>query len=160
MKTAQVNKLYGKLTPQEQASIVLEAVSRLDESTVDAVLGQVERKTYLSVHADYIRQMNALQWLISVYGLEYWKNRALMLAACDMVEAGNKHAEERANQFFVKTVAIELALVAVCQQFKVDVSAIKTMVDCVPNEMEGYEMPEVDKELIKKYAELFSKVAN
>jgi hypothetical protein len=40
------------------------------------------------------------------------------------------------------------------------VSAIKTMVDCVPNEMEGYEMPEVDKELIKKYAELFSKVAN
>lgn len=91
MKPVQVNKLYGKLTPREQAALVFEASVRLDESEVDAILENVERKTYRSLHWDYIRRSYGLQSLVSQYGIDYWKNRALMLMAYNL-------AEERATQ--------------------------------------------------------------
>ncbi len=43
MKPAQVNKLYAKLTPHEQAALAVEAASRHDESAIDAILAHVER---------------------------------------------------------------------------------------------------------------------
>ena len=46
MKPAQVNKLYSKLIPHEQAALVMEAAARLDESEADAIMEQVERKHF------------------------------------------------------------------------------------------------------------------
>ena len=70
MKPAQVNKLYAKLTPHEQAALVIEAASRLDESEVDAILEHVERKHYISAHTDYTQRIQALTVLIGQYGIE------------------------------------------------------------------------------------------
>ncbi|MDP3332598.1 MAG: hypothetical protein Q8Q40_16445 [Methylococcaceae bacterium] len=156
MKPSQVNKLYSKLTPHEQAALAFEAAVRLNGNEVDAILEQVERKTYITLHADYHRRAYGLQFLAGQYGIEYWKNRALMLLACDKFDKGEQQGEQIANQFFNKTVALELALIEVCKQLGVDVEAIKKMAGCLPDEFKGYDLPEVDSELIKQYVDMFS----
>ena len=154
MKPSQVNKLYAKLTPHEQAALAFEAAVRLDESEVNAILSHVERKTYVMPHADYQRRAYGLQALVGQYGIEYWKNRALMLAACEMADKGNHQAEQTANQFFAKTIALELALIKVCESIKVDVAAIKQMVSCPLDEAKGYELPKVGTEIVNQYVEM------
>ncbi len=156
MKPAQVNKLYAKLTPQEQAVLAFEAAVRLDENEVDVILAQVERKTYVMLHADCQRRIYGLQAFAGQYGVEYWKNRALMLVACEMADKGNQQAEQTANQFFAKTIALELALIEVCKKIKVDVVTIKQMASCPIDEAKGYKLPEVDTEIVNQYVELFS----
>lgn len=156
MKPNQVNKLYSKLTPHEQAALAFEAAVRLNGNEVDAILEQVERKTYITLHADYHRRAYGLQFLVGQYGIEYWKNRALMILACDKFDKGEHQGEQIANQFFNKTVALELALIEVCKQIKVDVGTIKKMASCLPDEFKGYDLPEVDTELIKQYADMFA----
>ncbi len=47
MKLAQVNKLYAKLTPLEQATPVIEAAAKHDESEADAIMEQVEESITL-----------------------------------------------------------------------------------------------------------------
>ena len=159
MKPRNINKLYSKLTPQEQAALVIEAASRLDESDIDAILEHVERKTYLSAHADYTRRICALQTLIGQYGIEYWKNRALMLLAVTYAEDGREGAETTAMQFLATVVALESAIVQVCNHFKVDVAAIKKMAGCPGNDAKPSELPLVDAALVKRYIDLFTSLA-
>jgi hypothetical protein len=159
MKATQVNKLYAKLTPHEQAALVFEAAVRLDESDVDAILESVERKPYMSLHWDYIRRCYGLQSLVSQYGIDYWKNRSLMLMACNLAEDGNAEAESNAMRFFAKIVAMELALFETCNLLKVDIVAIKKMAGCPDNDVKASELPKADEELVKQFAELFTKAA-
>lgn len=155
MKPSQVNKLYSKLTPHEQAALVIEAAARLDESEADAIMEQVERKHYIATHADYTRRIHALTSLIGQYGIEYWKNRALMLIACDYADQGKQEAEAPALRFLAKSVALESAIVEVCNRLKVDVMAIKKMAGCPDNETPEFLTP-VDAELVKQYADMFA----
>lgn len=155
MKPAQVNKLYAKLTPHEQAALVIEAAARLDESEADAIMEQVERKHYIATHSDYTRRIHALTSLIGQYGIEYWKNRALMLLACEYADQGNQQADETALQFLAKCVALEAAIVEVCNRLKVDVMAIKKMAGCPDNETPEFLTP-VNEELVKHYADMFA----
>jgi hypothetical protein len=154
MTPKQVNKLYAKLTPHEQAALVIEAAARLDESEADAIMWQVERKHYVATHADYTRRIHALTALIGQYGIEYWKNRALMLIAVDYAEQGSQNAEAQALQFLAKAVALESAIVEVCKGLKVDVAAIKKMAGC-PDETPELSTP-VDAELVKQYIESYA----
>lgn len=156
MKPTQVNKLYSKLTPHEQAALVFEAVARQDEGEANSIMEQVERKHYLASHVDYSRRIQTLTALVGQYGIEYWKNRALMLVACEMAEDGSDKTDQTANQFFVKTIALELALIEVCKLIRVDVRAIKKMASCPPDEAKGFELPEVDSDLVKQYEEMLS----
>ena len=156
MKPAQVNKLYAKLTPHEQAVLAFEAAVRLDGNEVDAILEQVERKTYITVYADYQRWAYGLMALVGQYGIEYWKNRALMLVACEIADDDNQQTEQTANQFFTRTIALELALIEVCKKTKVNVQAIRKMASCPPDDPEKYKFPEVDEELVKQYSDLLT----
>ena len=156
MKPAQVNKLYAKLTPHEQAALVIEAAARLDESEADAIMAQVERKHYLNCHADYTRRIHALTALIGQYGIEYWKNRTLMLIACDYAEQGNQQAEAPALQFLAKCVALEAAIVEVCKLAKVDIKAIKSMAGCPDDDVKREELEKADAELVKQYTGMFA----
>lgn len=160
MKPSQVNKLYSKLTPHEQAALVIEAAARLDESEADAIMEQVERKHYLTCHADYTRRIHALTALIGQYGIEYWKNRALMLLACEYAEQGSQQAEAPALQFLAKTLALESAIVEVCKRLKVDVMAIKKMAGCPDDDVKPEELQKADVELMKQYEVMFSGLAN
>ncbi|QPK63284.1 hypothetical protein IVG45_21175 [Methylomonas sp. LL1] len=155
MKPAQVNKLYSKLTPHEQAALVIEAAARLDEREADAIMEQVERKHYIATHADYTRRIHGLTALIGQYGIEYWKNRALMLIACEHAEQGSQQAEDSALKFLAKTLALESAIVEVCNRLKVDIKAIKIMAGCPDNETQEFLTP-VDEELVKQYIESYA----
>jgi chromosome condensin MukBEF ATPase and DNA-binding subunit MukB len=155
MKPSQVNKLYSKLTPYEQAALVIEAAARLDESEADAIMAQVERKHYIATHADYTRRIQALTALTGQYGIEYWKNRALMLIACEYAEQGSQQAEAQALQFLAKSVALESAIVEICNRLKVDVMAIKKMAGCPDDETPEFLTP-VDAELVKQYIESYA----
>ena len=151
MKPAQVNKLYRKLTPHEQAALVLEAAARLDEKEVDAILEQVEHKTYLTVHANYHRRAYGLMSLVGQYGIEYWKSRALMLTALNVCDDN-----ETAFKFLAKLGSMEAALMAVCERLKVDVEAVKTLADCKDGPaFNAY----AEAEQVEQYLEVFSKVA-
>ena len=154
MKSAQVNKLYAKLTPHEQAALVFEAAARLDENDVDAILDSVERRTYLTVHADYHRRAYGLQRLVGQYGIDYWKNRALMMLSCKQAE-GSKQADNSTLIFFAKVIAIETALIETCKVLKVDVAAIKKMAGC-PDGESKLNLPKVDAELVRQYTELYT----
>jgi hypothetical protein len=156
MKPAQVNKLYSKLTPHEQAALVIEAVARLDGSEADAIMEQVERKHYRSIHADYTRRIHALTALIGQYGIEYWKNRALMLLAVTYAEDGHEAAETSAMLFLAKVVALEAALIEVCNQLRVDVMAIKKMVGCLDEDAKPEKLQNADTELVKQYVGMFA----
>ena len=154
MKPAQVNKLYSKLTPHEQATLCFEALAKQDISTVDAIVEQVERKNYTSLHWDFRERSYCLQTLAGQYGIEYWKNRTLMLLACECAE--NDKAEETALRFHAKAQALESAIAEVCKQLKVAVSAIKAMAGCPGDELTLDDLQEVDNSLVKQYVEMFS----
>lgn len=156
MKSNQVNKLYAKLTPHEQAGLVMEAAARLDENTADAILAQVERRHYIATHADYTRRIHALTALTGQYGIEYWKIRALMLLSVSKAEDGHTEVEPSALQFLAKAVALESAIIEICKQLKVDVAAIKSMASCPDADAEPKDLPDVDKVQYGQYMELFS----
>jgi hypothetical protein len=156
MKPAQVNKLYAKLTPHEQAALVIEAAARLDESEADAIVEQVERKHYIAAHADYTQRIHALTALIGQYGIEYWKNRTLMLLACDSADKGNHDAEAPALQFLAKCVALEAAIVEVCNRLKVDEMAIKKMAGCPKDDVNPNTLQKADVKLVEYYTNVFA----
>jgi hypothetical protein len=156
MKIREVNKLYAKLTPQEQAALAIEAAARHDENEIDAILAQVERRHYLSAHADYTRRINVLMTLAGQYGIEYWKCRTLMLVACDYADQCNEEAEAPALRFLAKALALESAIVEVCKLAKVDINAIKRMAGCPEDDVKPEALETADKALVKQYTELFA----
>lgn len=155
MKPEQVTKLYSKLTPQEQATLAFEAAILSDGNEVDAILAQAHRETYRTVHADYHRRVFGLMSLVGTYGIEYWKNRALLFLSCGYSETTHPQAEAPALQFLVKIIALEAAIIEVCQRLNVDVAAIKKMADCPLDQLEHEKLTDVDPELIQQFVELF-----
>ena len=73
MKQQQVNKLYSKLTPHEQAALMFEAALRKDENEVDLILDSVERRTYSTPHIEYQQRIMGIGNLSGCYGIIYWK---------------------------------------------------------------------------------------
>ncbi|MDT4290379.1 hypothetical protein RO575_12480 [Methylomonas sp. MO1] len=156
MKPAQVNKLYAKLKPYEQAALVVEAAARHDESAIDDILAHVELRHYLAPHADYTRQIHALTTLVGQYACEYWRIRTLMLLACEYVDQGNQQADNTALRFLAKCVALESAIVEVCKLAKVDIKAIKTMAGCPCDDVKPEALQKADAELVRQYTDMFA----
>jgi hypothetical protein len=132
--------------------MIFAAVARRDHDEAQTILSRVERVHYQSVHADYQQRLMSLQALASVYGLEYWKVRALML----YVEI--KGAEDATERFLQKTLALEVALVAICERLNVDIAAIKTMAQCPDTEAAKKPLPPADAELVSQYDAMLTTV--
>lgn len=160
MKPTQVNKLYAKLTPEEQANLMFEAATRHDDGEINAITSQVERKVYKCVHADFERRINGLQVMASQYGVEYWKNIAMLLFACQLADEGSEVSEKAAYRYHAKIQAQESALIEVCYQLKVDISAIKMITGCSDIELPLNELQKIDEPLIKDYVNSFYKLTN
>lgn len=152
MKTNQIDKLYSKLTPKEQACLVLEAAANMNESEADAVIAVVERKHYLCMHAEYTTHMQRLMAIIGIYGTEYWKNRALMLAACNLVDkSGDLDVAETTHRFYENAIALEVAVQKACNLLGVDVCAIRSIIGVIPNEMNDYKSEDVNQKIVQNY---------
>ena len=156
MRPSQVNKLYCKLTPHEQAALSFEAAVRRDEAEFDAIIDSVPRVVYQCVNTDFQQRITGLFALAGDYGINYWKTRALMMTA--LHASNDKDGYDKfVIHFSQKMASMNVALIDVCQLFKVDVEAIKTMADCKGQ-------PTFDKyaetELIEQYAALFTSAVN
>lgn len=155
MKQLQINKLYSKLTPHEQANLAFEAAMRQDERDVDLILNAVEQKTYVTGHADYHTRNFGLIQLSGIFGIAYWKTflKLSNVTICKTGEAFDKVAQRHINEF----ISLNTALNNVCKALKVDPEAIRKYAECqgVYPDFKGT----VDDSFVENYTELFTKAA-
>jgi len=158
MKPAQINKLYSKLTPHEQAAMSLEAAVRRDEAEFDAIIGSVPREIYQCVHNDFKERVMGLFALAGNYGINYWKTRTALLMACNLSRKGeSKDCSEMLLRLLAKIASMDAALTDVCQTFKVNVDAIKKLAEC---DQQPTFSQYIDAGLIEQYTELFTSAVN
>ena len=141
MKPAQVNKLYRKLTPHEQAALVFVAAVNRDDDETKAITANVPMQTYSNFHRDFTHRAIGFLLLTGFYGTIYFQTKTLILSS-------NKPA-----QYFARLASMDAALVNVCDRFKVSVDAIKTQALCL-NEPVFSEYAQAD--LIDQFTELFT----
>ena len=141
MKTAQINKLYSKLTPHEQAALVFEATVRRDNVEAEAIKASVPIQNFSHFHRDFTHRAIGFLLLTGFYGTIYFQTKALILAC-------NEPA-----QYLARLASMDTALVNVCDRFKVSVNAIKTQALCL-NEPVFSEYAQAD--LIDQFTELFT----
>jgi len=134
MKPAQVNTLYSKLTPHEQAALTFEAIARRDDADIAVIVDNVERHNYRAVNTVYNQRVIELVTLAYFYSSLYWKSRSLMLVD--------------------DTKALDSALIETCERLKVDITVVKKMAG-VPID-EAWDLPEVSPDLVNRYVELFA----
>ena len=157
MKQHQVNKLYSKLTPHEQASLAFEAAMRIDDSEVGLILDSVERITYSGPHLDYQKCAQGLMNLSGVYGIVYWKTLC-QLCALTALYSNDDNYNVTAQHFINNLKSMDAALEAVCKKFRVNVTPIKQFAEC--NDYGPDFGGESDNRLVELYIEMFSKIVN
>jgi len=152
MKPQQINNLYSKLTPHEQANLAFAAAIRHDETEVDLILNAVEKKTYITTHVDYHTRTHGLVQLSGVFGTFYWKT-FFKLSTVNLSKTGeafDKVAQKHINEF----IALNTALNNVCKSLQIDSEAIRKFAECsgINPKFEG--VP--DEEFLEQYTKLFT----
>lgn len=151
MKPNQFNKLLSKLTSEEQAALMFNAVARADNKEIDVILACVPKHAYTSPDADYRNRLVLIQTLVSNYGIEYWKLRALISQAKDFARQGYVEIEIAISKLLAKAVALEIAIVEACNQLKLDVELVKTSIDDFGLGGLPKELPPANKALVDSY---------
>ena len=156
MKAQQVNKLYSKLTPHEQAALAFESVVRKDTNEADLILDSVKMKTYLMPDLDYQQRMQGLSNLSSVYGMIFWK-ALFVLSTLTRTYLSRDDLPEAIKQYIKRLNSIDAALTEICEQLNIDVVTIKEIAEC--NDFDLDLGDEIDEKFVEQYSELFAKIA-
>lgn len=153
MKAAQVDKLYTKLTPVEQAALAFEAIARNDDAELAVIVGSVERLAYRCTHWAFRQRGWCLLDLAKYYGLIYWKTRTYMEVEHSLAKQNND-PEIQATAFGLleRLLAMDVALANVCGKMNIDVMTVKKLALC---EDEAAFSDNGNPELVKEYTELF-----
>jgi len=157
MKQQQINKLYSKLTPYEQAALVFEAAIRKDECEVDLVLNSVERRTYSTPHIDYQQRMTGLISLSGCYGITYWKTLC-QLSSLMALSSDDDSYDKTARLFINKISSMDAALQVVCKELSVDIAAVKKFAEC--NDHHPNYNGDIENQFVEQYTELFFTIAH
>jgi predicted ribosome quality control (RQC) complex YloA/Tae2 family protein len=157
MKQQQVNKLYNKLTPNEQAALVFEAAIRKDEKEADLILDSVKMRTYSMPNLDYQQRITGLNCLSGVYGIAYWKALCQLSLVVSVYQDDAVSINESAQRYVNKLCSMDAALEVVCRELKVDSSVIKKFAEC--DDYHPNFDRNLDEQLVEQYTELFSQVA-
>ena len=158
MKQQQINKLYNKLTPHEQASLTFEAAMRKDENEVDLILNSVERRTYITLHKEYHARSSGLVQLSGIYGIFYWKTLCQLGALFGLYANSKDDKFSRAIQLYEDEIySMNVALEVVCKELKIASDVIKIYAECEATQPKFDGQP--NDKLIEQYTELFSKSA-
>lgn len=152
---AQVEKLYQKLTSEELADLAFEALARQDGIDLDTIVGNVKTKDYRCKDWDYRWRFVGLTDLYKYYGMVYWKNRAYMAAAENLITAGDTKLSSLLDGLVDQTIAMDVALQDVCSRQGIDVMTVKTMALC---EDEATFISSTKPELVAEYAGLFMRI--
>ena len=158
MKQQQINKLYSKLTPNEQANLAFEAAMRKDEKDVDLILNSVERCTYITMHKEYQVRSYGLVQLSGIYGIFYWKTLCQLGTLIGLYVNSKDDKYTRATQQYINEIySMNVALDAVCKELKIAPDVIKNFAECETTQPNFDGQP--NDKLIEQYTELFSKSA-
>ncbi len=119
MKAAQIDKLYGNLTPKEQANLAFEAIACNDIAELDLIVEGFERLNYRDTHREFRHRGWGLLDLGKYYGLMYWKTRACLLTTMINTKKDNK-VDNQSLLFDLrqKLIAVDVALAEVCARLK------------------------------------------
>ena len=156
MKPHQINKLYSKLTPHEQATLVFEAITRKNENEADLILDSVKVKTYSMPNLDYQQRMQGLSNLSGVYGKVFWKT-LFLLSSYKWTQFESGALPETIKQHIKRFNSIEAAITTICKQLNIKVSTIKELAEC--NTLNPDFGNEIDNQYVQQYNELFSSIA-
>ena len=152
MKIGQIDKLYSKLSAQQQANLLFSAVAQGNANEADAIESSVEQNTYRMADLEFHRQLLQLQHVVGTYSREYWRLRALM-----MYHVSNDEADlSTTKQFIDNLLALEQALVDVCKQLNVDFTSVKKLALCLDIDDITPEttLPVADDELVANFTQL------
>ena len=158
MKRQQVNKLYNKLTPHEQAALVFEAIIKKNEKEADLISDLVMMRTYSIPDLDYQQRLQGFTNLSSVYGMFFWKALFVLSTLTTRAHFSKNNLPETIKQHIKKFNSIDVALTAICERLNIDVSTIKQLAEC--NDFDPDLGDEVDNQFVEQYKELFAKVAH
>lgn len=154
MRAQQVNKLYSKLTPHEQAALAFEAAAQTKGEECDLIINSVEQRTYDAPHIDYQTRMQGLMQFSLSYGIFFWK-RLCQIGSAPALEADGVHVDVQPimDDFASMNVAFE----NICDKLKVDPVVVRKFAEC------GCYQPlsdaEVKDHLVEKYTDLFTKIS-
>ena len=158
MKSHNLNKIYSKLTPQEQAALVFEAAIRKDEKEADLILDSVKMRTYSMPNLDYQQRITGLNCLSGAYGIAYWKALCQLSLVVSVYHDDDVSINESAQRYVNKLCSMDAAIEVVCKELKIDLSTIKKFAECDdyhPN-FDG----NIDIKLVEQYTELFLQIAH
>jgi hypothetical protein len=153
MKAVQVDKLYSKLTPTEQAALAFEAIARNDDSELAVIVDSVEQLDYRCTHWEFRQRGWCLLDLAKYYGLLYWKTRTYMEVVHSKFKEVNNIQDQKATFVFLdRLLAMDVALTDVCTKINIDVMTVKKLALC---EDEAAFSENSNPDLVKEYSELF-----
>ncbi len=134
--------------------LAFEACSRHDGAEADAIVNNVQWKTYQMLDYGFQRLSTNLLFLSLLYGKEYWRLRALLFYF-GTNQVGEP--DETCELIIKKMAAIETALVEVCNEVNVAPNSVRRMADCpeLDNDKSGNYR---DDEMVGFYVDYFTPV--
>jgi hypothetical protein len=133
MTVKPLDKLYSQLSPEEQATLVFDAVTRQDEKEADAILASVPWLHYKSIHADYRRRVVNLVCLAQYYAQEHFRARAMLFESYKYYQDSDFSDEYLSSIFhtaYQRLANLEEALNRLGKEHHVDTQAVKRFSGC------------------------------
>lgn len=156
MKRQQVNKLYNKLTPNEQAAMVFDALVKKDKTEADLIADSVQIKTYSMPDLDYQQRMQGLTNLSGAYAMVFWKT-LFLISSLVSAHSDEDNFFDTAKLHIKRLNSLDAALSIICKQLNIDISIIKQIAECKDFQPDFGD--EIDNQYIEQYKELFTTVA-
>lgn len=125
MKPDQVDKLYSKLTPHEQAALFFEAEVRRDHPESEIINDSVPMQSIQRKHNDYCDRVQGFWYLAGFYGITYWRTRELRSIA--LMQTSAVEYEKYYPVFCARLGSLDAALIDVCGRLNVDIESVKTL---------------------------------
>jgi hypothetical protein len=153
MKRSNIDQIYAKLTPTEQAALAFESLGRHDKAETEMIVRTVVTQAYRCPDWAFRRRLMDLINLGRYYGLLYWKTRTFLTVAYSQSQL-KKDSSSQAGLFewLERLLAMEVALIQVCQTLNVNVTTVRQYGHC---EHEVRILGAGDPALVQEYADLF-----
>ena len=129
MKLSDTEKLYKKLSPEQSGAMAFEAIVRRDNAELQAITDSQPKLYFVGASAAYRSRITSLTSLSLLYGVFYWKNRAVLMHRLPPYN----YNEEAMNKTAANLGSMELALVETCRQLAVSLEAVKKL-GAIPEE--------------------------
>ena len=122
MKPEQIDKLYKKLTPAEQASLAFEALVTVGPDEANTIHESVDPRAY----HNYMLRFYHINLLAFYFGSIFWKTVAQLMSTC--------HSESSDVELILaldsQLASMDKAIADICIEMKIDILSMRKMAGC------------------------------